>query len=357
MNPSSIKSTKTNPKRVLPEHQFPKWVAKQIGSGFKRMVRLARPPQYELLARFSYDLGTCVRSSVDIVRGLELCLKALRRTRLGACWSGAVELVRSGSSLAQALRGGEDLLPPFFLPVINAGEQTGRLAEALGFLQRHCKLLAGPASALRKLWVYPIAILSMGSIVKVILTMYLASFAAATRIGIQETLSWLQLGLIVVVMMTTPVRVFMDQVRLSIPWIGELEREIVLHRFFRVLALLYSVGGQRVEAMIRTAVETVTNHAAKSELLKAAESIEQGHTLTDAFGHLTILTPDEKGTIEAGDLSGTLEQAFDRISDQTGASMLCKLEWIQPMLMRILAYVVMFSIVGTLLSLIREATL
>ena len=54
--------------------------------------------------------------------------------------------MRRGETLTEALSGAEELLPPFYLPVIQAGEQSGRLAEALEFLESHCSLLAGPAS-------------------------------------------------------------------------------------------------------------------------------------------------------------------------------------------------------------------
>ncbi|TWT82603.1 Type II secretion system protein F [Planctomycetes bacterium CA13] len=352
MNDSNARTVATNGRKPSPEYELTQWVLQKLRSNLNRLSCLAKAPSYDALARFSHDLGTCVRSGVDIVRGLELCLKAFCRTRLGDCWSGAPDAVRRGSSLSDALSGGADYLPAFFLPVIKAGEQSGRLDEALEFLESHCRLLSGPAAAIRNLWVFPVAIMLMGSVLKVLLTGYLGSIGAAAGMLMQEVISWLQLILILMVVMMTPLRSMFDQFRLSLPWIGALEREIALHRFFRVLALLYSVSGQRVEVMIHTAAETVGNHAAKSELLNAADAIEQGHAISSAFQGLTVLTLEEKGTIEVGDLSGTLDGAFARISDDTGASLLAKIELIQPFLVRIVFCVVVFSIVITLFGLL-----
>jgi type II secretory pathway component PulF len=53
-----------------------------------------------------------------------------------------------------------------------------------------------------------------------------------------------------------------------------------------------------------------------------------------------------------GELSGKLEKAFDRISDDTGASMEAKLNFMQPLLVRIVMFAVVMSIIGTMLSLI-----
>lgn len=336
----------------FPESELPKWLYRKFLDGARRLVRAMRGQPYRLLAQFAHDLRTCCRSGVDIVRGLELCLKAFRKTAIGARWTGAVEEVRGGSSLANALRGAADLLPPFYLPVIKAGEQSGRLEEALEFLENHCKLLAGPASALRNLWLYPLAIMVGGSLIQVLLYLLMASPMQALSQVFSELFGYLQLVAIVAVVMLTPVRYFVDQLRLSLPWIGALEREIALHRFFRVLALLYSVGGHRVEVMIRTAAETVTNSAARLELLKAARAIEAGDSIPEAFRHVSVLTDGEQATIEVGDLSGTLEKAFDRISDDTGASMIAKLDFIQPILVRIVMSVVILSIASTVLSLV-----
>ena len=340
------------PTAAFPENELPKWLLRQALVGIQRAAVAVRPPQYKQLARFSHDLELCARSSADIVRGLELCLKPLRNTRIGDRWTAAVDQVRRGSTLADALSPAEDLLPPFFLPVIKAGEQSGRLVEALAFLESHCSLLAGPASALRNVWLFPLAIMLFGSALKFILYLVMGSAADAISVLAKELFYYLQIALIVAIAVWTPVRYFVDQLRLSLPLIGPLEREIALHRFFRVLALVYSVGGHRVELMIQMAAKTVSNNAARIELLKAATAIEEGATIPDAFRRVGILTGDEQATIEVGEMSGTLEKVFDQISDDLGASMIAKLKIIQPILVRIVMVFVVLSIIGAIFSLI-----
>jgi type II secretory pathway component PulF len=338
--------------QAFPESELPKWLLRKAWVGIRRAAGALRAPPYKQLALFSHDLRTCIRSSADIVRGLEICLKPFRNTRIGDRWSGAVDQVRRGSTLADALSGADDLLPPFFLPVIKAGEQSGRLDEAFSFLESHCRLLAGPASALRNVWLFPLAIMIFGSLMQVLLHVLMVSPFDALATLVRELLGYGQLFVIVAIAMLTPVRYFIDQVRLSLPWIGTLEREIALHRFFRVLALVYSVGGHRVEEMIQTAAKTVSNSAARIELMKAARAVEEKATIPDAFRRVSILTDDERATIEVGELSGKLEKAFDRISDDTGASMEAKLNFMQPLLVRIVMFAVVMSILGTMLSLI-----
>lgn len=349
-------SPSSQPASSFPDSDLPKWLLAQtrmalvkFRDGFRRA---ARDPKYDSLSRFAHDLGMCLRTASELTRGLEICIKSLQGTRLGDAWSNSVTAIRGGATLEESLRPGEEYLPAFFLPVVKAGEQAGRLDEAFSFLESHCRLLAGPASAVRNLWFMPLIVLLFGSAMKVVLAAALASIPGAIAILFEEAFGYLKLFAFVGLIMLTPARYFVDQVRLGIPWIGPLEREIAMNRFFRVLALVYAVGGQRVEEMIRLAASTVTNQAARIELLKSATAIENGCTIPEAFAGLSVLTRDEKTTIEGGEMSGTLEQAFDRISDDTGNSMISKLKLIQPFLMRIVMSIVTLSIVFTLLGLL-----
>lgn len=340
------------PGQPFPENELPKWLWRQLLVGVRRLARAIWPPPYKQLARFSHDFAMCAGSSADLTRGLELCLKPLKGTRLGNDWSTVVPSVRAGSTLADALRPGDRCLPPFYLPVVSAGEQTGRLAEAFHFLESHCNLLAGPSNAIRNLWLFPIVIMLCGSLLRVILYLVLGSFAGAASLLIQEIFSWGQLLVIVAIVMLTPVRYFFDQLRLSLPLIGPFEREISLHRFFRIMALMYSVGGHRVEAMIRTAATSVSNQAARVEFLKAATAIEQQESVPDAFRRVSILSDDERSAIETGELSGTLESTFEQISDDSGASLTAKIKFIEPLLFRIVMFMVVLSVISTLLGLV-----
>ncbi len=339
---------------AFPENELPKWLIRQAYVQAGRVWSALRKPLYLPLARFAGDLAICVDSSADLVRGLEICLKPLRKTKIGDRLSDAVDRVRGGSSLAAALGPADDLFPPFYLPVIVAGEQSGQLGEAFRFLERHCKLLAGPAMALRNLWFIPVVIMLAGEAIRFLMMLMMGELGAAMTFVFQELFSWAQLAVIVAVAVLTPVRYFIDQARLSLPLVGPLEREISLHRFFRVLALLYTVGGHRVESMIETAAQTVSNNAARLELRKAAKAIKENATVSEAFQAVGILSDDERSTIEMGEMSGTLEQSFARISDDTGESMIAKLKIVEPFLVRFVMFVVTMSVIGTMVQLILQ---
>jgi type II secretory pathway component PulF len=117
------------------------------------------------------------------------------------------------------------------------------------------------------------------------------------------------------------------------------------------MALMYAVGGHRVEQMIRTAASSVSNHAARLEFIKAATAIEQQASLPEAFRRVNILSDDEWSAIETGELSGTLETAFEQISEDSGASLTAKIKLIEPLLLRFVMFIVVMSVISTLMGL------
>ncbi|MEM8670740.1 MAG: type II secretion system F family protein [Planctomycetota bacterium] len=337
-------------KKAFPESELPRWLYRKAIEHGQMLVRAIPGYPYQALTRFSHDFGVCVRSMSDLYRGLQLCVKALSGTVLANRWAKSPDMIRGGATLAEALAPAHDRLQPFYLPVVRAGERSGRLDDAFTFLEEHCRLLAGPASALRKLWLYPLIIFLFGSVARVLILMLMGSPLAGFGLAVTEAFGWLQLALIIFVITLKPIRQVVDEIRLNVPFVGDLEKEIALNRFFRVLSLMYSVGEHRVELQIHTAAETVTNQAAKLDLLKAAQAIENHATVSEAFRKTRILTSDQQASIEAGEMSGTLERAFDQLSTDTGDRMLSKLKLITPILLRIVMAIVVFSIIGTLMS-------
>ena len=353
MEPSGNEPSTTIDKaaKITADGELPRWLISKTKIALRHFWRAIRGHDYRLLAQFSHDFGTCLRSSGDVERGLDLCLKPIRRTPIGKHWQESVEKLHAGSTLAEALAPAKEFLPCFYLPVVAAGEDSGRLVESFEYLERHCRLLAGPASTLRNLWAYPLAILILGSVLKVLITFFAGSLLATLSTFFAELFSWLQLALLITIVIISPARYFIERLRLSLPIIGELDREIALHRFFRVMALVYSVGEHRVERMIQTAAQTVGNRAARTDLLKAADAIENQATISEAFRKVPILRQKDFGSIKVGEESGTLEKTFDQIADETGASLIAKINYVQPILVRIVMALVVFSLLTTLIRL------
>jgi type II secretory pathway component PulF len=313
---------------------------------------ITRRVPLEQVSRFAGNLATCLEAGMGVPQSL--------RTSTGASTAvlpniaqAAAEGVASGDELSDALEPYADRFPPFFIPVIRCGERVGRLDEALRYLERHCMLLVGPTRAMRNTWLYPLVIVVFGSIFKLAAYAVLAPLAqtlaylgrTAVAYGIVAAVLWFFLA-------APQAKLILDHAKLLLPIIGQVERELALNRFFHSLNMLYSTGGMRVEAMIKLAARAVGNIVVRDDLLRAARVIEAGGSITDAFAAPKTLTEDQRATVAAGDEAGKLEEAFATISRQTGESVQHRLRTFNEVSLRIVAFVVVFSIAGTLMSLI-----
>ena len=115
------------------------WLLGVGKKGVRGLYLCLRGTDYQSLAEFSRNFGVCMNSVADVEKGLELCIRPMRRTLIGRHWKTAVETVQQGGSLTDALSPAREFLPGFYLPLVQAGEQSGRLAEVFQFLHEHCK--------------------------------------------------------------------------------------------------------------------------------------------------------------------------------------------------------------------------
>ena len=79
----------------------------------------------------------------------------------------------------------------------------------------------------------------------------------------------------------TPFRPLIDFLKLHLPFIGTLERDLNANRFFHALAMLHAAAGHRVEQMVRVAARTVNNQLLQTDLEEVATEIERGSTITE----------------------------------------------------------------------------
>lgn len=295
-------------------------------------------------------MATCLNSDLSVTKSLELSLRTLK----AGANDGAVETlqaIESGESLTTALFEIRPAFPRFYLAILQAGEQTGQLVESLRFLEHHTAMLAGPARAVRNVWLYPLVIIVCGSLVKLLAFLFLAPFAAAVSFFSHQLRDYFVAGVAIGVWWLPQLRPYIDRIKLHVPWIGTVQRELARQRFFQVLALAYAVSGQRVEQMIRLAISTVGNRALRDKLEQVAIGIEEGQTIPEACQRCPLFTRSDMELLHVGDLAGTLEDSCQRISQMVGEQLEQRLQTMQRFLMRLAGFLVILSISSTIISL------
>lgn len=315
------------------------------------MLRFA--PPYEELSRFANSLATCLEAGVGMERSLESSVQMLAKTRLGDTMPAVVRATAAGEPLSDAMSVASTWLPPFFLPMIQAGEETGRLDEALRYLEHHCLLLAGPSRDLRNLWLIPLLIAIAGSAIQALIFVVVAPWSATLWFLFFRLRTFAILGLLVWVAHSKPVRPIRDRIALALPGLRWIERDMAINRFFHAMSMLYAAAGHGVDEMIRLASKTTSNTRLRADFVQAAEQIERKASMPKAFQVCEYVTQDAKDWIGSGDLTGTLESVFERISKEAADRLAVRLAVYHEISVRLMMALVIATITATVISMIR----
>lgn len=291
------------------------------------------------LIDFYLELGTMLKSGIALSTALNDLGKATPNRRLAASILDVARRVQRGDGLSSALREHRRVFSTLACDLIEAGETTGHLDEAfLGlatYLQRDVETADQVKTALR----YP-AIVFCAAIVVVAttITYVLPNFAVVfnrldrdlplpTR-AILAMGAWfgqhgagllLFLGGVVLLALWAArqerVALFLDGVRLRLPAIGKLHRQLAIARFARILGLLLSSGVPLLQALASSARVTA-NRKLRGVIECAAEEVRRGAPISEALGRSGVFPLSVIRIIDVGEKTGDLDVLLQRLSEQ-----------------------------------------
>jgi MSHA biogenesis protein MshG len=303
---------------------------------------------FEQLSTFCANLATCLSAGLGVPASLRTSVRSSGHGVLKGIVETAAEGTASGVELSKALEPSKDRFPPFFLPVVRCGEQSGRLDEAFRYLARHCHLMVRPSRMVRNAWLFPLVIVLTGSVIKIALVAAFAPLAFTGTYVASTLMSYaLAAALAGIVFFVPWTRTILDHVKLAVPVVRPTECDLAVNRFFQALNLVYSTGGVRVEAMIRLAARSVGNRVIRSDLVRAADAIEAGGTLSDALHASQFISCEYKEMICVGEEAGKLDRAFDTVARLTEESLEHRLNIFNMVFQRIVSSSVTLSIALT----------
>ncbi len=101
--------------------------------------------------------------------------------------------------------------------------------------------------------------------------------------------------------------------KLSIPWIGEILKKIILSRFAGVFAMMYASGISVLDS-IRTTEGVVGNTFIQEGLQRVEEMIGDGQNITVAFQNVGLFPPLVIRMLRVGENTGSLDTALSNVS-------------------------------------------
>lgn len=302
--------------------------------GLTGRARITRPE----LINFCFHLEQLARAGVPLIESLTDLRDTIENPRFREIIAGMVESIEGGKTLSQALAEHPQTFDGVMVSLIKAGEETGALPQVLGNLLESLKWQDELAAHTKKLIMYPAFLATVVVAITLFMMIYLVPKMAGfirnmgqelpmqTRILIATSEFFVNYWYVVI---GTPIilaavvaflvntnrtaHYYFDDVKLRLPYIGQILRKIILSRFASVFAMMYSSGITILDS-IKATEDVVGNLIIKEGLQKVGDLIAEGQNVTIAFQNAGIFPPLVLRMLRVGENTGALDTALTNVS-------------------------------------------
>ena len=304
---------------VRPEHTVNRQQAEQVV-----MQKVVYPVYSGVsvrdLAVFYRQMATAVRAGIPIHRALLSVAENTGKPRLRRVVQAVVNDLMAGKSLAQAMSKHPHVFDELQLALIQAGEEGGLLENMLerlaDYLERDYKLRL----KIRAGTFYPKLLLLAGIFIPKIPILVVGGGLIPY---LRETVGWAGPILLAVLAIVAVVRILLqveplreayDSLKLMVPGIGGLVRQLAMARFSRAMAALYAAGVSLPRA-IAVAALAADNYYLTKRLRGAIREVEHGQSISEAFRRTGVMPPLVLDMLQTGESTGNVDSMMDKVAE------------------------------------------
>lgn len=250
-------------------------------------------------------MATMTNASMTVLKSLDTLKKQEKDKKMLAFYNFVIERVKSGSTLNDSLRSYYDNFTDAECSIIEAGERTGKLNQALLQIADQTEKMDSISRKIRGAMIYP-AVLIIGMIAVIIVLMVKVIPTLLEFFGDPETLPestkmilgmsnffqayWpvLVIGVVAIYVIytawkKTPNGKYLnDKMVLKAPIAGPIVQKVILSRFSRVFSNLIGSGVAIVEA-IRIVASAVGNEVYRQRILLLRQDIKAGKKMAESL--------------------------------------------------------------------------
>ncbi len=326
--------------------------------------------------------------SVMIDAGLPLiqCLELLGGQQKNKNFSAMIQAVRgdveSGSTLSDAMRKHPKAFDTLYVNMIAAGEAGGILDQILERLSEYIEKAVRLKAQVKSALVYPaIVMLVAGVVVFIILYFVIPTFAsmfansgselpAMTQVTISASKFVENYAIFIVIFMmlfswainryynTYHGRRVLDKILLKVPVLGVLLQKIAIARFCRTLGTLINAGVPILDGIEITA-RTSGNAIIEDSLMGVKKEIEEGKTIAEPLGKLSLFPQMVVSMISVGESTGALDIMLNKIADfyedEVDVAVAALMSMLEPLLIVSLGTVIGYIVISLYLPIFQMA--
>jgi len=334
------------------------------------------------LASATRQLATLLGAGLSLDVALATVAEQTDQPMIGRVLADVREEVIQGNPLYQALAKHSAVFPELFINMVQVGENSGTLDEALQRLADFLESQARTRARIQAALAYPVLMTLVGSGVLAFLFVFVVPKITRMLQEMEMALPWPTLLLINLVDMLTSWwwllaiglaagitlllryrrtesgRLRTDQMLLKAPLFGRLLLLIATSRFSRTLGTLLQSGVPLIKAL-----DISRNLLANRVLSLAVESaivqVQEGGSLAGALRESAAFPPMLAQVTAAGEQSGKLEEMLFRVADtyehQSDLSITGMLSLLEPLMILFMGGVVGFAVLAILLPIFQAS--
>jgi type IV pilus assembly protein PilC len=287
---------------------------------------------------FTRQLSTLIDADMPLAEGLRTLARQFEKPTLRKIISEISDAVEGGSSLSNALSAHPKLFSSFYIKLVQSGEVSGKLHEALLYLADHLERSQEINSKIKGALAYPAFVVFALFVVAIIMVVYvlpqllgifkdvgLQSLPLTTRMLIWVTnfinnyLYYLLVfffGFIFLVWRyakTSEGKAVFDNIKIKMPALGTVVRNLYLARISESLSTLIKSGIPILD-VIHITSDLVGNVNYQRILLDAEESVRGGGSISDVFSRYKEIPPLMSSMVAIGEKTGKLDFMLGHIS-------------------------------------------
>jgi type IV pilus assembly protein PilC len=290
----------------------------------------------------SRQIATLFEAQVSALRVFRLLAAEVDNKRLSDVLSVVADDLQGGSPISKALARHPQAFSDFYVNMVRAGEESGKLSQTFGYLADYLDRSYDVVSKAENALIYPIFVIGVFFIVMALmLTLVIPKITAVlvdsgqaiplyTQIVIGFSHFLVQYGIFILLAIialalyawrlskTPHGALILDQAKLIIPYVGDLYKKLYLSRIADNFSTMLLSGVAVIEALDITAA-VVGNAAYQAVLKETAEAVKGGSSISDALarhgeipGIMVAMVKVGEETGELGSILTTLAKFYNR---------------------------------------------
>ncbi len=298
-----------------------------------RLTFLERVSAKEVVI-FSRQIATLFEAQVSALRIFRLLAAEADNPLFARILTEIADDLQGGSSISNALAQHPDIFSPFYISMVRAGEEAGKLDQSFNFLADYLDRTYEVTHRARNALIYPaFVVTTFVAVMTLMLTLVIPRISDIIISSGQEIPIYTRIvigvsafftnyiafilffagGLVVALWRfkrTALGRRAFDEAKLAVPYVGDLYEKLYLSRIADNLATMLASGVSMVEALEITG-DVVDNEVYREILGGTIAAVQGGTSFSDALSEYPqipgVLTQMTKVGEETGNLGSILE--------------------------------------------------